>query len=61
MYKKIEQDSQYKRALAEIETFLQKGFSNLTKSETTQLDNLSKNVEKYERLKYPMPQDFIKS
>jgi len=52
---KIVTNSQYHKALAEIETFIEKGFSNLTKSETTQLEILSKNVEEYESQKYPMP------
>lgn len=52
---KIETNSQYHKALAEIETFIEKGFSKLTKSETTQLEILSKNVEDFERHKYPMP------
>ena len=52
---KIATNSQYHTALAAIEAFIEKGFSNLTKSETTQLENLSKNVEEYESHKYPMP------
>lgn len=52
---KIVTNSQYHRTLAEIETFIEKGFSKLTKSETAQLANLSKVVEEYESLKYPMP------
>lgn len=52
---KIETNSQYHRALTEIETFIEKGFDNLTKSQTTQLEILSRQVEEYETLKYPMP------
>ena len=52
---KIETNSQYHKALAEIETFIEKGFGNLTESETTLLENLSKTVEEFESHKYPMP------
>ncbi len=52
---KIETNSQYHSTLAKIETLIEKGFSKLTKSETVQLENLSKSVEKYESQKYPMP------
>lgn len=52
---KIATNSQYHRVLAQIEAFIEKGFSKLTKSETVQLENLSKDVEEYESQKYPMP------
>ena len=52
---KIETNSQYHKTLAEIETLIEKGFSNLTKAETALLEKLSKNVEEFESLKYPMP------
>jgi len=52
---KIDTNSQYHSALAKIESFIEKGFANLTKAETTQLGNLSKSVEEYESKKYPMP------
>src|SRR6478752_6742031 len=52
---KIVTNSQYHSALSEIESFIEKGFSNLTKSDTIKLEDLSKNVEEYESQKYPMP------
>ena len=52
---KIETNSQYHKALAAIETFIEKGFNNLTAAETTQLESLSKQVETFESQKYPMP------
>ncbi len=52
---KITTNSQYHLALAGIETFIEKGFNKLTKAETIKLEELSKNVEEYETLKYPMP------
>lgn len=52
---KIETNSQYHTALAQIEVFIEKGFNKLTKSETAKLESLSKSVEDYEAKKYPMP------
>ncbi len=52
---KIVTNSQYHAALAQIEAFIEKGFSNLTKPETAELESLSKSVEEYETQKYPMP------
>jgi HTH-type transcriptional regulator/antitoxin HigA len=42
-------------ALAEIETFIEKGFKKLNKSETEKLKQLSVAVERFENEKYPMP------
>jgi HTH-type transcriptional regulator / antitoxin HigA len=52
---KILTNSKYHTALARIETFVEKGFKNLTKSQTAELESLSKAVEEYEAQKYPMP------
>lgn len=52
---KITSNSQYHAALAEIESFIEKGFSNLTKKETEKLKQISMAVEAYEKTKYPMP------
>lgn len=52
---KIVTNSQYHTALAQIETYIEKGFSKLTKSETIKLENLSKEIEEHESKKYPMP------
>lgn len=52
---KIETNSQYHTALAQIESFIEKGFNKLTKAETAKLETLSKNVEEYETKKYAMP------
>ncbi len=52
---KITSNSQYHRALSQIESFIEKGFKKLTKSETAQLATLSRSVEEFEKEKYPMP------
>lgn len=52
---KVETNSQYHTALAKIEKLLEKGFDKLTKSETVELEILSKLVEAFETKKYPMP------
>ena len=52
---KINTNSQYHTALAKIESFIEKGFKNLTKGETEELQKLSVEVEEYEMQKYPMP------
>jgi len=52
---KITTNSQYHLTLAQIESYIEKGFKNLTKRETTELQKLSATVEEYESQKYPMP------
>ena len=52
---KINTNSQYHATLAQIESYIEKGFKNLTKRETTALQKLSVEVEEYESQKYPMP------
>lgn len=52
---KITTNSQYHAALAEIEKFIEKGFTNLTNAETEQLKQISLTVEVYEKTKFPMP------
>lgn len=52
---KIENKQQYHTAMAEIETYLQKGFSRLTKKEDQRLHELSIAVEAWEMIEYPMP------
>jgi HTH-type transcriptional regulator/antitoxin HigA len=52
---KITTNSQYHEALAKIETFIEKGFNNLTKKETEDLKDISSAVEMFEKKKYPMP------
>ena len=51
----ISTNSQYHSTLAKIESLIEKGFSNLTNSETSELQGLSLAVEQYEMQKYPMP------
>lgn len=53
--KKIENKQQYYTAMAEIESYLQKGFSKLTEQEDNRLDELSRAVEAWEIKEYPMP------
>lgn len=55
MPKKIINKQQYYAAMAEIESYLQKGFSNLTTKEEDHLEELSKAVEAWELKEYPMP------
>jgi len=52
---KIETNSQYHMALARIEKFIEKGFNKLSKTETAELESLSKLVEAFEVKKFPMP------
>ena len=52
---KISTNSQYHAALSQIERFIEKGFKNLSSSETKKLQRLSVSVEEYEMQKYPMP------
>jgi antitoxin component HigA of HigAB toxin-antitoxin module len=52
---KINNKQQYYAAMAEIESYLQKGFSMLTSEEDDRLDALSKAVEAWELKEYPMP------
>jgi hypothetical protein len=54
MAKKINNKQQYYAAMAEIESHLQKGFSNLTTTEEDHLEELSKAVEVWELKEYPM-------
>ena len=53
--KKIENKQQYYSAMAEIEAYLQRGFSRLSKKEDQRLHELSVAVEAYEMIEYPMP------
>lgn len=55
MAKKISTKQQYYAAMAEIESYLQKGFSHLTTAEEDHLEELSKAVEVWELKEYPMP------
>jgi HTH-type transcriptional regulator/antitoxin HigA len=55
MAKKINNKQQYYAAMAEIESYLQKGFSHLTTTEEDHLEELSKAVEAWELKEYPMP------
>ena len=52
---KITNKQQYYAAMAEIEGYLQKGFSNLTTHEEQHLEKLSKAAEAWELKEYPMP------
>jgi antitoxin component HigA of HigAB toxin-antitoxin module len=51
----IANKQQYYSAMAEIESYLQKGFSNLTEKEEDHLEKLSKAVEVWEMKEFPMP------
>lgn len=53
--KNIDNKQAYYQAMAEIESYIQKGFSNLTDAEDARLDELSKAVEVWEAKEYPLP------
>lgn len=55
MVKKITTRQQYHSAMADIEGYLQKGFSNLTTTEEDHLEELSRAVEAWELKEFPMP------
>ncbi len=52
---KIENKHQYYLAMAQIENYLQKGFSNLTENEDEELARLSLAAEAWEMKEFPMP------
>ncbi|MES2702732.1 MAG: hypothetical protein V4649_08845 [Bacteroidota bacterium] len=45
----------YELALAKVEVYLAKGFEYLTPEEDEELSVISKAVQKYERVEFPMP------
>ncbi len=51
----ISNKQQYYSAMADIESYLQKGFSKLTEKEEDHLEKLSKAVEAWELKEFPMP------
>jgi len=51
----INTQEEYNLALAESETYLAKGFDNLTPEEDDQLSHLSEKVRMYESIHFPMP------
>ncbi len=53
--KQIKTRREYHLAMAEIETYLAKGFDNLTAQEDDELEILSKKVNQYENIHFPMP------
>jgi HTH-type transcriptional regulator/antitoxin HigA len=55
MITEIKNKKDYHSVMAEMETYLQKGFSKLTKKESKELERLSKLVEAYENVYYSLP------
>ncbi len=53
--KPIKTRREYHLIMAEIETYLAKGFDNLTPEEDDDLEKLSKKVSEYEIIHFPMP------
>lgn len=51
----IQNNSEYHLVMSRIEAFIEKGFDHLSVEETTELEQLSLNVENYESQKYSMP------
>ena len=52
----IKKESDYKVAITKIDFFLKKGFNNLTKEETKELETISKFVASFEKEYYPIPE-----
>lgn len=52
---KVTNNSEYHLAQAQIEKFIEKGFGSLSARETAALKRLSVAVERFEKIKYPMP------
>jgi antitoxin component HigA of HigAB toxin-antitoxin module len=52
---KIKNKQEYYSAMAEIESYLQKGFSNLSQKEEEHLEELSRSTEAWELSEFPMP------
>lgn len=53
--KTLSNEEEYRIALAEIEPLLKKGLDNLSPEEDTQLEYISKLIEDYEKVYYPLP------
>ncbi len=53
--KQVKTAREYHLAMAEIETYLAKGFDNLSGEEDALLKQLSDGVAKYENIHFPMP------
>lgn len=53
--KPIKTRRDYHLAMAEIETYLAKGFDHLTEEEDDHLEKISKSVSAYEKIHFPMP------
>ena len=53
--KLIKTKKEYYSVMAKIETFLEKGFKNLTKIENEELRLLSLQIESFEKVHFPMP------
>ena len=53
--RKITTKREYYIAMSEIENYLAKGFEKLTKEEDEKLAQLSSEVNKYEKIYFPMP------
>lgn len=53
--KQIQNRREYHLAMAEIEAFLAKGFSNLNDTDESKLEKLSRMVSEYEKVHFPMP------
>lgn len=51
----IVNQSQYHLILAKIETFIEKGFNNLTEKEDEELNEISIAAAEFEKKLYPMP------
>lgn len=55
VYMEITTKQAYYQALAEMETYIAKGFNNLTENEEARLSQLTDAVEAWEEVEYPLP------
>jgi antitoxin component HigA of HigAB toxin-antitoxin module len=51
----IKTENDYEVAIAQLNVFLKKGFTNLTTKETKELESISQAVADYEKEYYPVP------
>jgi hypothetical protein len=57
--KQIKTLKDYYFAMAEIETYLKKGFDSPTPMEEKELEKLSEKISEYEKVHFPMPQNKV--
>ncbi len=53
--KKLNSETAYNKALAEVYKLMQKGEKNLTDNEAVNILNMAKAIQNYEKVNYPFP------